>query len=488
MIDQCSAIMTSRDYLVLLDADMVLRVSPEWDWAKLDGRDVYNLIQISEVEYENVRMLRRNASRVRVVGATHEYYDVPMEHCKGFIPKELIYIEDVGDGKAKSDKYERDERLLRQDLEKDPNNARTVFYLANMLRDTDRYDEAIPLFERRSKMANGWWVEKEYALFMLAHCYLGLEDLDNARLYAEQAATLSHRAEPLYELVFYLRGQGKYELAWYYCVLATSIPKPPVERALFISINIYHFWLDYERAMLSRHVFPTPPILSLQAGLDFFNNLYVPQYLRNMFYNKELRHSVRPLQTVADVGQLSRQHDQDPKNMPSDPVAKEEIAVSYQGSGQRGIKETEVSRLASATQRVLTEKSQDERAPPQVQLPGATHAGAHTLCIAQWYPLHIGRVGESGCTPQQQVHGLRCFSFFSQASEAALYNGETWVLARSFSSTPLAESGSEESTDGCFYHMVIFDANSQGLHASVHIIGCGTGPRVSVPGYTCGEE
>jgi glycosyltransferase involved in cell wall biosynthesis len=31
MIDKCRQVMTSCDYLVLLDADMVLRVSPAWD-------------------------------------------------------------------------------------------------------------------------------------------------------------------------------------------------------------------------------------------------------------------------------------------------------------------------------------------------------------------------------------------------------------------------------------------------------------------------
>lgn len=61
IIDQCRQVLTSCNYLVLLYADMVLRISSEWDWAKLDGRDVYNPLQVSGVEYESLRLIRRDA-------------------------------------------------------------------------------------------------------------------------------------------------------------------------------------------------------------------------------------------------------------------------------------------------------------------------------------------------------------------------------------------------------------------------------------------
>jgi hypothetical protein len=87
-------------------------------------------------------MIRRDAPDIRVVGATHEYYDVPAQYTRGTLLKTLIHIEDVGDGKAKGDKFERDERLLRHELEKDPENMCTVFYLANTLKDQGKYTEA----------------------------------------------------------------------------------------------------------------------------------------------------------------------------------------------------------------------------------------------------------------------------------------------------------------------------------------------------------
>ena len=284
MIDACRRIMTSCDYLVLLDADMVLRVSPEWDWAKLDGRDVYNLIQISGVEYENVRMIRRDAQDIRVVGATHEYYDVPSGYSQQTLPKALIHIDDVGDGKAKGDKFERDERLLRRELEKDPNNLRTVFYLANTLKDQEKYSEAIPYYKRRTTMG-GWFADADYSHIMLCTCYLALGDLDNARKYGELAAWggVAKRAEPLYFLAFHLRRHGHFKLARYYATLAAKTPKPEVSRALFISNAIYDFWIEYELAMLCLHAFPLQPMVGMQASLTFWNNMHAPEDLRQSF-------------------------------------------------------------------------------------------------------------------------------------------------------------------------------------------------------------
>jgi len=296
LLDTCRE-RTTCEYLVLLDADMVLKVSPEWDWAKIDDKDVYNLIQVSSVEYENVRIIKRTAGKIKVVGATHEYYDVPSEYVRGLLPKRLVYIDDVGDGKAKGNKFERDERLLRRELEQDPNNVRAVFYLANTLKDRGRYREAITLYERRATMG-GWFAEADYSLSMLSTCYLELHDLANARKYAELAAftRTAKRAEPLYYLAFYLHRHAHYEMAWHYATLAAQIPKPAVARALFIANNIYDHWIQYEKASLCRHVFPSEPRLCLETGVAFLNNWKVPEDLIEYYY-PDLKEVVQPLLT-----------------------------------------------------------------------------------------------------------------------------------------------------------------------------------------------
>ena len=56
---------------------------------------------------------------------------------------------DIGDGGAKTDKFERDVRLLLKGLEDEPNNDRYTFYLANSYHDSGRFGEAINAYKKR---------------------------------------------------------------------------------------------------------------------------------------------------------------------------------------------------------------------------------------------------------------------------------------------------------------------------------------------------
>lgn len=258
LLDACRK-HSSCEYLLLMDADMVLRVSPSWDWTRLDDQDAYHVLQISSIEYENVRLVRRTADRIRYVGSTHEYCDVPPEYSKRLLPKRLVYIEDVGDGGCKDAKFERDERLLRREVKDQPSNARAVFYLANTLKDQGKFDEAIPFYQKRTEMGHGWFAEADYSLYMLSTCFLGIGDVPNARRYAEMAAfhtrSRVRRAEPLYYLALYLHRHSEYDLAWYYAILAASVPKPQVSDALFLQNEIYDKWVAFEVASLARQLF-----------------------------------------------------------------------------------------------------------------------------------------------------------------------------------------------------------------------------------------
>jgi hypothetical protein len=131
---------------------------------------------------------------------------------------------------------------------------------------------------------------------MLSTCYLELNDFDNARKYAELAAFAGvvARAEPLYFLALHLRRHGQYKLAYYYAILAAKVPKPDVGKALFISYTIYDYWVDYELAVLYRHVFPSQHSEGMRIALTFWNNVYAPQDLRESFASL-MKAYVRPI-------------------------------------------------------------------------------------------------------------------------------------------------------------------------------------------------
>jgi glycosyltransferase involved in cell wall biosynthesis len=448
MINQCRDVMTTCDYFVLLDADMVLRVDPAWNWDDLDDKDVYNMIQISSVEYENVRVIRRTADRIKVVGATHEYYDVPDNYTRGLISKDLVYIHDVGDGKAKGDKSERDERLLREELANDPNNPRTVFYLANTLRDMGRQADAIPYYEQRSRMDNGWWVERDYAVYMLSRCYLALNDIANARKYGELAASISNRAEPLYDLIYYLHHREQYALAWYYYTLASGIPKPPVDKALFIVLDIYAFWLDFEQATLSRHIYPTQPTLVLKAGLSFLNNMHAPQYLRNYFYKGDWGlHSVQFLETDMTYHHYNATHANKfwqfilhPTSLSaSDNTTEVDKSCPFSIMDQNGPEE-------------LLSLMDEETLPNHLPL-FAAMPEMEVSCIDQWYPMQIGEVVEGACEVHTSVATPRIFSFLSKGSNGAQYQDDTWFLAKSYTD--------DTASGRVLFHLVVLDSTSR---------------------------
>src|SRR5262249_29242224 len=121
-----------QTYLLLLDADMVLM--QEAGFRKDALRAGWYLLTQSagNLTYWNVRLLKASVPW-RCVGVTHEYW----ESLEPNRPREkltTLWIDDRNDGGCKSDKYERDIRLLMLGLADDSGNARYMFYLAQTYR------------------------------------------------------------------------------------------------------------------------------------------------------------------------------------------------------------------------------------------------------------------------------------------------------------------------------------------------------------------
>jgi len=87
-----------------------------------------------------------------------------------------MVINDIGDGGAKGNKYERDVVLLEQglkDLEVAPNSGlrqRYLFYLANTYLDSGKNDKAASNYKLRIE-AGGWHEEVFYAYLKLGTAY-----------------------------------------------------------------------------------------------------------------------------------------------------------------------------------------------------------------------------------------------------------------------------------------------------------------------------
>jgi glycosyltransferase involved in cell wall biosynthesis len=151
------------DYVLLLDADMVLQVN-NFNKSILNIADSFRILQGNDsFFYQNMRIVRNNGL-YKYLGVTHEYIDTPSKNTVCDIAKDILFINDIGDGGAKSDKYERDIRLLTEGLKEEPNNQRYYFYLANSYHDCGKYDLAIENYTKRIKLG-GWNEEIWYSYY-----------------------------------------------------------------------------------------------------------------------------------------------------------------------------------------------------------------------------------------------------------------------------------------------------------------------------------
>lgn len=235
------------EHALLLDADMKLVIASEFSVDSLTA-DVYNILQRNgNLDYFNTRIVRTGIG-IRCVGPTHEYYDIPGGKTSDKLTN--LIIEDIGDGGAKSDKFERDVRLLLQGLKEEPDNVRYMFYLANSLRDLSRHKEAIQWYKKRVE-AGGWSEEVFYAAYEMGNMYKQLDDIPNAIYWWMEAYNLHpKRAESLYEIIKHYRIIGKQHIGQLLCDAARAIPYPK-DDILFIKSDVYNYLLDYEHSILA---------------------------------------------------------------------------------------------------------------------------------------------------------------------------------------------------------------------------------------------
>lgn len=227
------------DYILFNDADMELRPEPEWK--KNIRHPVCSIRQKNDsINYFNTRLLQRDV-QAKYVGKTHEFLSTPNPS----LPIEGIWLLDHANGSSRSEKSERDLRLLKESIEENPKDHRSLFYIANTLKDLRYYYDALKYYKQRIK-EGGWAEEVWYSTYMSAACYLGLGK--EAKFIATSLDAFEMRpwrAEPLLPLAKYYREAGKNELALMISEQGLSIPFPDND-TLFIENFVYKHAFENE--------------------------------------------------------------------------------------------------------------------------------------------------------------------------------------------------------------------------------------------------
>ena len=305
------------DFILLMDADMILwknpKITPDKFKQLLSTHDSYFMFQGSEnMYYKNTRIVR-NQSNVCYKCVTHEYVQLPEGFTQGVLVKEIVFIQDIGDGGAKSDKFTRDVRLLKNGLKDEPNNERYLFYLANSLKDLSHTQnqqienqmenlktstkelghlfqgntsalgllknidvvrenleksrvssrekllyEAIEYYEKRIK-AGGFWEEVWYSHYNIGHAYFHLGEIEKALYYFQKSfIQYPQRVENIYEIVKYYRLTGQNDLAVHFYLMGKkSLENFKSRDYLFIQRDIYDYKLDFEMSIIGYYMNPT---------------------------------------------------------------------------------------------------------------------------------------------------------------------------------------------------------------------------------------
>ena len=192
------------DYVLLLDADMQLVIGPTFNKSMIKAYDFLYICQgnIYNSYHCNLRIIKNNPNN-SYKGVTHEYL-LPADSYKTFlhINPDILFINDIGDGGCKQDKYTRDIQLLKQGIIDEPNNPRYYFYLANSYNDISDHKTAIDFYIKRVNFG-GWIEEVWYSLYRIGICWFTLKEYEKAVWYWLEAYEVHpNRVENLCLLVY----------------------------------------------------------------------------------------------------------------------------------------------------------------------------------------------------------------------------------------------------------------------------------------------
>ena len=278
------------DYILLLDADMILEIKNFKKELLSDAHCFYILQGNESFYYQNMRIVQNNG-KYKYVGVTHEYIDTPSGNKTNGFQKDELFIRDIGDGGSKGDKFERDVRLLLDGIKEEPNNVRYYFYLANSYHDSGRFGEAINVYKKRIQLG-GWIEEVWYSHYRIGLCFKNMGKMDDAiRYWLEGLNRYPERLEGMYEILHYYRIHSKHQLGdmiYQKCKKILDMKKKR-DNYLFLHNNVYTDKIYYEYTIIASYLGVTNinnEVIEVLNNSD--SDLDINNLLSNMKFYKDV--------------------------------------------------------------------------------------------------------------------------------------------------------------------------------------------------------
>ena len=243
------------DFVLLLDADMKLKIN-NFDKNLLNNYDHFMVFQGNDTFfYQNLRIMKNNGL-YSYKGVTHEYINTPQNSKSYLLSKDIFFINDIGDGGCKQNKFERDINLLKDGILKEPKNDRYHFYLANSYFDLGKFNEAIEIYKKRIEFG-GWQEEVWFSYYKIGFSYMNLDQIEKAiHTWMNGFEYYQNRLEGIYEIIKYYRINSKHLLANIYYENAKKILDKNLNRdnCLFLQNDVYTNKIYYEYTIIAYYL------------------------------------------------------------------------------------------------------------------------------------------------------------------------------------------------------------------------------------------
>lgn len=247
------------NWVLCIDADEMLEVKLPFWYLKLDKKRSYRIIKKGNVhEYPVSHIINIKHEEWEWKGPAHNY--VELIKGKDMLPPVTYDVKIIRDSsfqggksskfKNENEKYMFDASLFLKELEKNPNDSRSQFYLAQSYKDAEEPKLAYPEYIKRAKMKDTW-VQERYYSYLKAAIIQG-EDFNNLELGIDLCSK-AYNLLPTRPEAYFWSSQFNRDLKRYQDAAAiskhgiNSIKR--LDDDLFLSINLYNWGLLEEHAV-----------------------------------------------------------------------------------------------------------------------------------------------------------------------------------------------------------------------------------------------
>lgn len=255
LLERARIVYPDADYHLMIDADDTWVSQDGFEWPDLK-EDLYHLEhRLGNLSWWRPQIMRANKP-FRYGGVAHE----KLECDEGFTVDRLegVRIQCGSDGARRVNeplkKYERVADQLQADHYENPQDKRTVFYLAQSYRDSLQRKKALYYYEMRAQMG-GWPEEVWYSKYQIGRLreMLAFSTEEVLQAYLDAYVTRPGRSESMVAAASVCRRTRQRGLQLLHASAAIHIPYPTADR-LFVEWTAYDWRAWDEFAMACWHL------------------------------------------------------------------------------------------------------------------------------------------------------------------------------------------------------------------------------------------